>query len=142
MRILDSNRPVRTGFTVGSAAILLCLALLLLPRLQAAPQNASTKGVDDSEQGARSEQTDETIFSGPQPGDSGFIGALATGRVDGEVSVNGLSPGDPGFVGALASGNPNAGPGNNSGADGEGSEAGEGEVKGAGTETADLSSDD
>ena len=42
MRILDSNRIVRTRFNVGSMAILLLLAVLLLPRLQAASQDAKT----------------------------------------------------------------------------------------------------
>jgi len=41
MRILDNNRPVRTRFTVGSMAVLLALAVLLLPRLQATQQSSS-----------------------------------------------------------------------------------------------------
>lgn len=40
VRILDSNRTVRTRFNVASMTILLLLTALLLPRLQAAPQNA------------------------------------------------------------------------------------------------------
>ena len=46
MRILDSNRTVRTRLSVGAMAILLMLTVLLLPRLQAAPQDAVENAAD------------------------------------------------------------------------------------------------
>ena len=61
MRILDKNCAVPSRHTVGSMAVLLCLALLVLPRLQASPQTDSGEilpeaGKDESD--LANEQTD------------------------------------------------------------------------------------
>ena len=72
MRILDSNRSVRTRLSVGAMAILLMLTVLLLPRLQAAPQNA-VENVADTQASQEAVDADavETLTSGGDESDKG-----------------------------------------------------------------------